>query len=207
MRSSLEAATYTSPETVTTLAAFKFTGLGIFLFFFFHQDEDKSKDVEDDAFGEPSPTINTSRPLLLSVLKPADVSLLAIEEEEEEEEEDDVDDGRKMVTAIGLIQQQQQQQFDAAETYPRSNRFEANDDDTNTNNNSFLQIGSPATVMSPVFGQMAKSPEQPWILGSQSLPKTEMWTCLRNQEEEEEKKIKTTATITTSTTAKRTTGR
>ena len=156
----IEAATYTSPETVTTLAS---SNLPVWESFSssFISDEGKSKDIEDDAFGEPSPTIYnaSSSPSSFTVLKLADVSLLAIEEEEEEEE-DDVDDGRKMVTATAT---NPTTTTAAISTPPRpipgSNRFEDNDDDNNTNNNSFLQIGSPATVgASPVFGQMAKSP-------------------------------------------------
>ena len=157
----IEAATYTSPETVTTLASSNLPVWESFSSSSFISDEDKSKDVEDDAFGEPSPTINnaSSSTSSFSVLKLADVSLLAIEEEEEEEE-DDVDDGRKMVTATAT---NPTTTTAAISTPPRpipgSNRFEDNDDDNNTNNNSFLQIGSPATVgASPVFGQMAKSP-------------------------------------------------
>jgi len=159
----IEAATYASPETVTTLAS---SNLPVWESFASEESKDvaqkrnknREEDEDDDAFGEPSPSdTNASEAASsLSVLKLAEVSLLEMkteEEEEEEEEDKDKDDGQNLTTIPTSTA--------VMSTPPRpipGSKGEERDKDNN-NNNSFLQIGSPATVgASPIFGQMAKSP-------------------------------------------------
>jgi len=160
----MEAATYASPETVTTLAS---SNLPVWESFASEESKDvaqkrnknREEDEDDDAFGEPSPSdTNASEAASsLSVLKLAEVSLLEMkteeEEEEEEEEDKDKDDGQNLTTIPTSTV--------VMSTPPRpipGSKGEERDKDNN-NNNSFLQIGSPATVgASPIFGQMAKSP-------------------------------------------------
>ena len=159
----MEAATYASPETVTTLAS---SNLPVWESFASEESKDvaqkrnknREEDEDDDAFGEPSPSdTNASEAASsLSVLKLAEVSLLEMkteEEEEEEEEDKDKDDGQNLTTIPTSTA--------VMSTPPRpipGSKGEERDKDNN-NNNSFLQIGSPATVgASPIFGQMAKSP-------------------------------------------------
>jgi hypothetical protein len=158
----IEAATYASPETVTTLAS---SNLPVWESFASEESKDvaqkrnknREDNDDDDAFGEPSPSdTNASEAASSSsVLKLAEVSLLEMKEEEEEEEEEDKDteDGQNLMTIPTSTA--------VMSTPPRpipGSKGEERDKDDN-NNNSFLQIGSPATVgASPIFGQMAKSP-------------------------------------------------
>ena len=161
----IEAATYASPETVTTLAS---SNLPVWESFASEESKDVAQkrnknredddDDDDDAFGEPSPSdTNASEAASSSsVLKLAEVSLLEMKKEEEEEEEEEdkhKDDGQNLTTIPTSTA--------VMSTPPRpipGSKGEERDKDNN-NNNSFLQIGSPATVgASPIFGQMAKSP-------------------------------------------------
>jgi len=179
----IEAATYASSETVTTLASID---LDSWSSSSTNEDVEEKKIVlekgsnkndDDDAFGDPAvvcpveTTTTTTATTMEKKKKKKELVLITRvlrqnnEEEEEKEEEKVVVVERTTTTTTKsetttTTTTTKPIDIIVNSTTPERKKKNNNDDDDSYNNNNFLlQIGSPGVLgASPIFGQMAKSP-------------------------------------------------